>query len=50
MKLDEFMAAMQAIESDRKLSKEIVIEALEEALSKAYRKHKIGRASCRERV
>ncbi len=39
MKLDEFMAAMQAIESDRKLSKEIVIEALEEALSKAYRKH-----------
>lgn len=33
------MAAMQAIESDRKLSKEIVVEALEEALSKAYRKH-----------
>lgn len=39
MKLKDFMAAMQAIESDRKLSKEIVIEALEEALSKAYRKH-----------
>lgn len=39
MKLKNFMAAMQAIESDRKLSKEIVIEALEEALSKAYRKH-----------
>lgn len=33
------MAAMQAIESDRKLSKDIVVEALEEALSKAYRKH-----------
>lgn len=39
MKLKDFMAAMQAIESDRKLSKEIVVEALEEALAKAYRKH-----------
>lgn len=39
MKLKEFMAAMQAIESDRKLSKEIVVEALKEALAKAYRKH-----------
>lgn len=39
MKLEDFIAAMQAIESDRKLSKEIVIEALEEALCKAYRKH-----------
>ena len=39
MKLKDFMAAMQAIESDRKLSKEIVVEALQEALSKAYRKH-----------
>lgn len=39
MKLKDFMAAMQAIESDRKLSKEIVVDALEEALSKAYRKH-----------
>lgn len=33
------MAAMQAIESDRKLSKEIVVDALEDALSKAFRKH-----------
>ena len=39
MKLKDFMAAMQAIESDRKLSKEIVVEALQEALSKAFRKH-----------
>lgn len=39
MKLKDFMAAMQAIESDRKLSKDIVVEALEEALAKAYRKH-----------
>lgn len=39
MKLKDFMAAMQAIESDRKLSKEIVIDALQEALSKAFRKH-----------
>lgn len=39
MKLKDFMAAMQAIESDRKLSKEIVIDALQEALAKAFRKH-----------
>lgn len=39
MELKKFLAAMQAIESDRKLSKEIVVEALEEALAKAYRKH-----------
>lgn len=39
MKLKDFMAAMQAIESDRKLSKEIVVDALQEALSKAFRKH-----------
>ncbi|MDE6196120.1 MAG: transcription termination factor NusA [Erysipelotrichaceae bacterium] len=39
MNLKDFMAAMQAIESDRKLSKEIVVEALQEALSKAFRKH-----------
>ena len=34
-----FMTAMQAIESDRQLSKEIVVDALQEALSKAFRKH-----------
>lgn len=39
MKLKDFMAAMQAIESDRKLSKEVVVEALQEALAKAFRKH-----------
>ncbi len=39
MNLKDFMTAMQAIESDRKLSKEIVVEALQEALSKAFRKH-----------
>lgn len=39
MKLKDFMTAMQAIESDRKLSKEIVIDALQEALGKAFRKH-----------
>ena len=39
MNLKDFMAAMQAIESDRKLSKEIVVDALTEALEKAYRKH-----------
>lgn len=39
MKLKDFMAAMQAIEIDRKLSKEVVVEALQEALAKAFRKH-----------
>ena len=29
MKLKDFMAAMQAIETDRKLSKEVVVEALQ---------------------
>lgn len=33
------MAAMQAIETDRKLSKEVVVDALQEALAKAFRKH-----------
>ncbi|MEG0314724.1 MAG: transcription termination factor NusA [Erysipelotrichaceae bacterium] len=39
MKLKDFMEALQAIESDRMLSKEIVVEALQEALAKAFRKH-----------
>ena len=39
MNLKDFMEAMQAIESDRKLSKEIVVDALQEALAKAFRKH-----------
>ena len=39
MKLKMFVDAMQAIENDRKLTKEIVVSALEEALIKAYRKH-----------
>ena len=39
MKLKDFMAAMQAIETDRKLSKEVVVEALQEASAKAFRKH-----------
>lgn len=39
MKLKDFMAAMQAIETDRKLPKEVVVEALQEALAKAFRKH-----------
>ncbi len=39
MKLKDFLKAMQSIEEDRKVSKEIVIEALKEALAKAYRKN-----------
>ena len=34
MKLKDFMAAMQAIETDRKLSKEVVVDALQEALAR----------------
>ncbi|WP_370777125.1 transcription termination factor NusA [Holdemania massiliensis] len=39
MNFKEFLKAMQTIEDDRKITKEIVIAALQEALSKAYRKH-----------
>ncbi|MFV0381771.1 MAG: transcription termination factor NusA [Breznakia sp.] len=39
MKLDTIVEAMQEIEKDRSISKEIIIEALEEALAKAFRKH-----------
>ena len=39
MNLKDFLKAIQSIEDDRKISKEIVIEALKEALAKAYRKH-----------
>ncbi len=39
MNLKDLLKAMQSIEEDRKVSKEIVIEALKEALAKAYRKH-----------
>ncbi len=39
MKLKSIVSAMQSIESDRSITKEIVVEALKEALAKAYRKH-----------
>ncbi len=39
MNFKDLLKAMQLIETDRKISKEIVIEALKEALTKAYRKH-----------
>ncbi len=39
MKLKDVVKAMQTIENDRSISKEIVSEALKEALAKAYRKH-----------
>ena len=39
MNLKDLLKAMQSIEDDRKVTKEIVIEALKEALAKAYRKH-----------
>lgn len=39
MKLDDLVIAMQSIESDRKLTKEIVVDALQEALVKAFHKH-----------
>ncbi len=39
MKLNDVVKAMQSIENDRSITKEIVVEALKEALAKAYRKH-----------
>lgn len=39
MKLKDVIKAMQEIEQDRSISKDIIIEALQEALTKAYRKH-----------
>lgn len=39
MNFKEFLTAMQAIEGNRNITKEIVLNALTEALSKAYRKH-----------
>ena len=39
MKLKDVVKAMQTIENDRSISKEIIAEALKEALAKAYRKH-----------
>ena len=39
MNFKELLKAMQTIEDDRKINKDIVIAALQEALAKAYRKH-----------
>lgn len=39
MNVKDFLLAISAIESERNISKEIVVSALEEALAKAYRKH-----------
>lgn len=39
MKLKEFVKAMQEIEKDRNIDEKTIIDALEEALIKAYRKH-----------
>ncbi|MCI5774466.1 MAG: transcription termination factor NusA [Erysipelotrichaceae bacterium] len=38
-KLNELLKAMSLIEDDRKIPKEIVVEALKEAMAKAYKKH-----------
>lgn len=39
MNFKDLLKAMQLIEDDRKISKEVILDALKEALSKAYRKH-----------
>lgn len=39
MNFKDFLTAMQALEGNRNITKEIVLEALNEALIKAYRKH-----------
>ncbi len=49
MNFKKIMAALQAIEKDRMITKEIVMEALEESLTKAFRKQ-IGRPEATVRV
>lgn len=39
MNFKDFLAAIQALEGNRNITKDIVLDALEEALIKAYRKH-----------
>lgn len=39
MNYKKLLKAMSLIENDRKISQEVVVEALKEALAKAYRKH-----------
>ena len=39
IKVKDIAKALQGIETDRQLTKEIVEDALKEALTKAYRKH-----------
>ena len=39
IKVADLAKALQGIETDRQLTKEIVEDALKEALTKAYRKH-----------
>lgn len=39
IKVEDLAKALQGIESDRQLSKDIVEDALKEALTKAYRRH-----------
>ena len=39
MNFKDIMKALNAIEEDRHISKDIIVEALKEALAKAYRKH-----------
>lgn len=39
MKLKDVLKAMQEIEQDRSISKDVIMDALQEALTKAYRKH-----------
>lgn len=38
-KLNELLKAMSLIEDDRKIPKEVVVDALKEAMAKAYKKH-----------
>ncbi|MDO9592353.1 MAG: NusA N-terminal domain-containing protein, partial [Erysipelotrichaceae bacterium] len=39
MNVKELLIAVKAIESERNISKEIILSALQDALAKAYRKH-----------
>ena len=50
----ELIEALDAIEKEKQISKDIILEAVENSLLAAcknqYGKSEIGRASCRERV
>ena len=50
MNAKELLGALDAFEQEKGISKEVVIEALKEALEKAYKKHTDPDALCRVEI